>query len=318
MDQLFDWGNRNPEQRAEQRRLEMDAVYEQAVRMAQAQNRAGNAPGAAGVAGGGGDPLTGLYGGAADGLIYSLNKGEANWPYNFEPFPDVTQITLNGDDGFLYAILEVEGTVSFIRIDRTTREFTFIDNDISDYTVGGASSLYYEGDGKFIYLDNLSKKSISSIIRIEIDQFSPEFATATEISEVDEGVTGYLLRNLFLYEGATWAVALDTGSPSPGGYITGPFNINSGTFDYSNILVPSPSESNINIVSIEAVLGVVEHNGVTYVEAVWEDPEGSYDFGLFKMDTDNGGAVAPYYLTFIKDLYIASAEEVPIISITRF
>ena len=313
MDQLFDWGNRNPEQRAEQRRLEMDAVYEQAVRMA--QSRAGQAPGAAGVAGGGGDPLTGLYGVAADGLIYGLNKGEANWPYNFDSFPDITQITLNADDGFLYAILDSGGTIYFIRIDRTTREFTFIDNNISDYAIKGASSLYYEGDGKFIYLDNLSKKAISSIIRIEIDQFSPEFATATEVSEVDEEVTGYILRSLFLYEGATWAVAIDNIS---GGFITGPFNINSGTFDYSNILVPSPSESNINIVSIETVLGVVEHNGVTYVEAVWADPEESYDFGLFKMDTDGGGALAPYYLTFIKDLNIASAEGVPILSITRF
>lgn len=34
MDQLFDWGNRTPDQRAAQRRLEMDAIYEQAVRMA--------------------------------------------------------------------------------------------------------------------------------------------------------------------------------------------------------------------------------------------------------------------------------------------
>ena len=313
---FINWGSESPEQLAIRRRFEEQTMYEQMVQMA--QSRAGQAPGAAGVAGGGGDPLTGLYGVSADGLIYSLNKGEANWPYNFELFPGITQITLNGDDGFLYAILEVVGTVSFIRIDRTTREFTFIDNDISDYAIKGASSLYYEGDGNFIYLDNLSKKAISSIIRIELDPSPPEFATATEISEVDEEVTGYILRNLFLYEGATWAVALDTGSPSPGGYITGPFDIDSGTFIYSNILAPSPSESNINIASIEAVLGVVEHNGVVYVDAVWFDPEESYYFGLFKMDTDGGGAVAPYYLTFVKDLNIASADEVPIISITRF
>ena len=310
---FINWGTESPEQLAIRRRLEEQALYEQAVRMVQAKQRSGQAPA---VGGGSADPLTGLYGVGADGLIYGLNRGEANWLVNFEPFPDVTQITLNGDDGFLYAILESGGTVSFIRIDRTTREFTFIDNNISDYAIKGASSLYYEGDGKFIYLDNLSKKAISSIIRIEIDQFSPEFATATEISEVDEGVTGYILRNLFLYEGATWAVAIDNIS---GGFITGPFDIDSGTFDYSNILVPSPSESNINIVSIETVLGVIEHNGVVYVEAVWTDPEESYDFGLFKMDTDNGGAAAAYYLTFIKDLNIASAEGVvPILSITRF
>jgi len=310
---FINWGSESPEQLAIRRRFEEQTMYEQMVQMA--QSRAGQAPGAAGVAGGGGDPLTGLYGVGADGLIYNLNRGEANWPYNFESFSNVTQITLNGDDGFLYAIVDSGGTVDFIRIDRTTREFTFIDNDISDYAMKGASSLYYEGDGKFIYLDNLYKKAISSIIRIELDPLSPEVATATEVSEVDEGVTGYILRNLFLYEGVTWAVAIDTGSPV---FITGPFNINSGTFDYSNILAPSPSESNINIVSIETVLGVVEHNGVVYVAAVWFDPEVNYYFGLFKMDTDNGGAVAPYYLTFVKDLIIAEAEDVPIVSITRF
>ena len=305
----INWGSESPEQLAIRRQLEQQALYEQAVRVSQA--RAGNA-----VAGSGGDQLTGLYGVGIDGLIYALNRGEANWPYNFDSFPDVTQITLNTDDGFLYAIVDYGGEVYFIRIDKTTREFTFIDNNISDYATKGASSLYYEGDGKFIYLDNLSKKAISSIIRIELDPSSPEFATATEISEVDEEVTGYLLRSLFLYEGAVWAVAIDTGSPA--GFITGPFNINSGTFDYYNILAPSPSESNINIASINAVFGVIEHNGVTYVDAVWADPEENYDIGLFKMDTDNGGALAPYYLTFVKDLNIASAEGVPILSITRF
>jgi hypothetical protein len=312
---FINWGSESPEQLAIRRRFEEQTMYEQMVQMA--QSRAGQAPGVAGVAGGGGDPLTGLYGVGIDGLIYNLNRGEANWPYNYEPpFPDVTQITLNGDDGFLYAILEFDGEVYFIRIDRTTREFTFIVNNISEFATKGASSLYYEGDGKFIYLDNLSKKAISSIIRIELDPLSPEVATATEVSEVDEEVTGYILRNLFLYEGATWAVAIDTGSPA--GFITGPFDIELGTFDYSNILAPSPSESNINIASIDAVLGVVEHNGVVYVDAVWSDPEESYDFGLFKMDTDNGGAVAPYYLTFVKDLNITEAEDVPIVSITRF
>jgi len=311
----INWGSESPEQLAIRRQLEEQALYEQAVRATRARNRAGNAPGAA--AGGGGDQLTGLYGVGIDGLIYNLNRGEENWPYNYEPpFPDITQITLNTDDGFLYAILDFEGEIYFIRIDRTTRELTFIENNISDFTTKGASSLYYEGDGKFIYVDNLYKKAISSIVRIELDPLSPEVATATEVSEVDEGVTGYILRYLFLYEGATWAVAINTGFP--GGFMTGPFDIVSGTFDYSNILAPSPSESNINITAIEAVLGVVEHNGVVYVDAVWSDPEVNYYFGLFKMDTDNGGAVAPYYLTFVKDLIIDAAEGVPIASITRF
>jgi hypothetical protein len=303
---FINWGSESPEQLAIRRRFEEQALYEQAVRMAQARANA--------VAGGGGDPLTGLYGVSIDGLIYNLNRGEANWPYNYDSFPEITQITLNTDDGFLYAIVDFAGTTSFIRIDKTTREFTFIDNNISDFSIKGAASLYYEGDGKFIYLDNLYKKAISSIIRIELDPFSPEVAVATEVSEVDSELTGYLLRNLFLYEGETWAIAVDNGSPA--GFITGPFDIVSGTFNYYNILTPSPSES--NIASIAEVFGAIEHNGAVYVDSVWLDPEDNFDIGLFKMDTDTGGASAPYYLTFVKDLNIASAENVPILSITRF
>jgi len=307
---FINWGSESPEQLAIRRRFEEQTMYEQMVQMA--QSRAGQAPGAAGVGGGGGDPLTGLYGVGVDGLIYNLNLGEANWSFNYAPFPDITQATLNTDDGFLYATFDFEGEVSFVRIDRTTRELEFIENDISDYAAKGASSLYYEGEGNFIYLDNFFKKAISSIIRIELDPLLPE-ATATVVSEVDPEETGYLLRNLFLYEGATWAIAMDNVLPQ---FITGPFNIETGEFTYSNVLLPSPSEPNIQ--SIDIVLGAVEHNGVVYVDAVWSDPEDNSSIGLFKMDTDNGGAVAPYYLTFVKDLNIASAENVPILSITRF
>ena len=93
MDQLFDWGNRNPEQRAEQRRLEMDAIYEQAVRMAQARNRAGNAPGAVG----GGKSLASDFIATVDWLAIApagegtpLGAGYDNFDtWASEPFPPI-------------------------------------------------------------------------------------------------------------------------------------------------------------------------------------------------------------------------------------
>jgi len=300
---FINWGHEPPEQLKARKEMEDRMLSEQA---------SFNAATAAAAAGSGGlDPLRGLYGVAATGLAYSLGRGEANWSFNYDPFPSITQATLNTDDGLVYATVDFEGEVAFVRIDRTTRELEFIENDISDNTVKGASSLYYEGEGNFIYLDNFFKKAVSSIVRIEVDPLLPE-ATATLVSEVDPEETGYLLRNLFLYEGATWAIALSITSD----YITGPFNIETGEFTYSNVLLPSPSEP--NIISIDSVLGAVEHKGVVYVDAVWVDPEDHPSIGLFKMDTDNGGAVAPYYLTFVKDLLIASAENVAILSITSF
>ena len=305
----INWGHESPEQLEIRRQLEQQALYEQAVRVAQAKQKAGQF-----AVGGGGDSLTGLYGVGVNGFIYNLNRGEIKWSYNYDSFPDITQITLNTDDGFLYAILNYLGDVYFIRIDKVTREFTFIENNISDYTVKGASSLYYEENGKFIYLDNFVKKSISSIVRISLIEGSPEFAEAIELSEVDPEETGYLLRNLFLYEGETWGIAYLT--TSPGEVVTGPFDIDSGTFIYYNTLEPSPNESNIS--SIESILGVVEYNGIVYVDVVWSDLENNTQFGLFKMDTENGGISSPYYLKFIKDLVISSANDTAIVSITHF
>jgi hypothetical protein len=300
---FINWGSESREQLAARKKMEDNILFEQMAYSAAVAAAAGS---------GGLDPLRGLYGVDENGLAYSLGRGEANWSINYAPFPDITQATLNTDDGLVYATVDFGGEVSFVRIDRTTRELEFIENDISDYAAKGASSLYYEGEGNFIYLDNFFKKAISSIIRIELDPLLPE-ATATVVSEVDPEETGYLLRNLFLYEGATWAIAIDNVLQQ---FITGPFNIETGEFTYSNVLLPSPSEPNIQ--SIATVFGVVEHKGVVYVDAVWLDPEDNWSIGLFKMDTDNGGAVAPYYLTFVKDLLIESAENVSILSITSF
>jgi hypothetical protein len=305
---FINWGHEAPEQKEIRKRFEDRELFEQAM-MAYARSSSAIAT----TGGGSLDPLNGLYGVGIDGLIYSLNRGEANWPYNYEPFPSITQITLNTDDGFLYAIVDFGGGTYFIRIDRTTRDFTFIENNISDYTVKGASSLYYEGNGTFIYLDNYFKKAISSIVRIELDPLLSNVATATQVSEVDPEETGYLIRNLFIYDEAIWAIAANDITSD---FITGPFDIETGTFTYSNILVPSPSEPNIS--SIDTVFGSVEHNGIVYVDAGWLDSEDNYSIGLFKMDTETGGAVSPYYLTIVKDLFIESAEDVQIASITHF
>lgn len=60
----INWGSESPEQLAIRRQLEQQALYEQAVRMSQARNRAGNAPGAVG---GGSAPAGNSY--VEDGYI---------------------------------------------------------------------------------------------------------------------------------------------------------------------------------------------------------------------------------------------------------
>jgi hypothetical protein len=154
---FINWGSESPEQLAIRRRIEEQALYEQAVRAA--MQRAGQAPA---VGGGSADPFTDLYGVGIsdfDARLYSLGRSQAEWQINGESAPGIFQAALNTDDGFLYAVLDLGGGVTLVKIDRQTRDLEFVNNDISDYAVKGAASFYYEGEGSFIYLDNSEKNS---------------------------------------------------------------------------------------------------------------------------------------------------------------
>ena len=301
---FINWGHETPEQLKARREMEDQVMFEQ-------MSYSAAVAAAAATAGGSLNPLNGLFGVGADGLIYNLGRGEANWQYNYDSFPTSTAITLNTDDDCLYAAVDFDGEVSFIKIDKTTRELTFFENDISAYVTKGVSSLYYEGAGSFIYLDNFIKKSdVSSIIRVTLSGVA---AGATEVSEVDSIERGYLLRNLFPYDGTPWAIAY-TGPT----VIIGPFDIDAGDFVYSNTLLPSPSDTRVE--EIVAVLSTVEYKGTVYSVIVFADSEldGANNIGLFKVDTETGGAVAPYYISLVKDLTLAGHGEVPVISIFSY
>ncbi|CAB4175434.1 hypothetical protein UFOVP972_188 [uncultured Caudovirales phage] len=304
---FINWGHESPEQLKARREMEERMMFEQMSYSA--------AVSAAATAGGSLNLLNGLYGVGADGLIYSLGRGEVNWPFDSESFPSSTVITLNTDDDCLYAAVDFDGEVFFIKIDKTTRELTFFDNDISDYVTKGASSLYYEGAGSFIYLDNFVKKSdVSSIIRVTLGvNLEGPFAYSTEVSEVDSIERGYMLRNLFMYDETPWAIAY--AGPT---VIIGPFDIDAGDFVYSNTLLPSPSDTRVE--EIFAVLSTVEYKGTVYSAIVFADSEldGDINIGLFKVDTETGGALAPYYISFVKDLNLAGHGDVPVISIFSY
>ena len=138
-------------------------------------------------------------------------------------------------------------------------------------------------------------------------------ASVAEVSEVDSVEKGYLLRNLFMYDETPWAIAY--AGPT---VIIGPFDIDAGDFVYSNILLPSSSDTRVE--EILAVLSTVEHKGTVYSAIVFADSKlnGDPNIGLFKVDTEIGGALAPYYISFVKDLNLAGHEGVPVISIFSY
>ena len=302
---FINWGHETPEQLKARREMEDQVMFEQ-------MSYSAAVAAAAATAGGSLNPLNGLFGVGVDGLIYNLGRGEANWQYNYDSFPSSTAITLNTDDDCLYAAVDLDGEVFFIKIDKTTRDLTFFENDISDYVTKGSSSLYYEGAGSFIYLDNFIKKSdVSSIIRVTLGESL--VATVEEVSEVDSIERGYLLRNLFQYDETPWAIAY--AGPT---VIIGPFDIDAGDFVYSNTLLPSPSDTRVE--EILAVFSTVEYKGTVYSAIAFADSEldGGLNIGLFKVDTETGGAVAPYYISLVKDLSLAGHEGVPVISIFSY
>lgn len=304
---FINWGEESAEQKALRAFFEQQALYEQAARIKMQSQ--GGVGAAAGSGGPNIPPAALLYGIAFNGLVYRLDSTEENWEYNYETFPEFACATLNPDDGFLYAVIDFVGDVYFIRIDRDTRNFEFIDNNISDFSSKGASSLYYEDNGQFIYLDNAYKGSVTSIIRVTLD--SPATATATEVSEIDSEETGFLLRNLFPYEGQVWAIGIS------GPLIQmGPFDIDAGDFIYSNEVLPSPSQP--EVVEISGVFSTITHKGIVYMVAVWIDEFGNFNPGLFTVDTEYGGALAPYYVTLIREAVIESAGEVPVYSLISF
>ena len=153
-------------------------------------------------------------------------------------------------------------------------------------------------------------RNISSIIRVTLSDVA---AGATEVSEVNALEKGYLLRNLFPYDGTPWAIAY-TGPT----VIIGPFDIDAGDFVYSNTLLPSPSDTRVE--EIVTVLSTVEYKGTVYSVIVFADSEldGANNIGLFKVDTETGGAVTPYYISLVKDLNLAGHGEVPVISIFSY
>lgn len=80
----INWGSESPEQLAIRRQLEHQALYEQAVRMAQARNRAGNAPGAVG----GGSKLGSSK--IGETILYSVVDNNGEHLLGFVDYPQNT------------------------------------------------------------------------------------------------------------------------------------------------------------------------------------------------------------------------------------
>ena len=197
---LFDWGNRSFEHTQAQRRLEMDALYEQAVRMAKIKAMQG--------AGGGGNTIHGIYGvSTTNGKVYQVAGLSESKYYLIDSegftFNNPVAFAVNPTDGLVYGI----SGDSFFKFNKVTRELTEIDSNIEDLHIKGTSSFFYEGDGNFIYVDNMYKNTITSVIRINED------GTTTQLFEQDAETDNYFIRSLFKYTGDIWAASWNPVGP---------------------------------------------------------------------------------------------------------
>ena len=243
------------------------------------------AAGASGTGSGGANTIPGLYGVASDGLIYTLDNF-TNLPFNYIPFSSPPAVC-NGGDGYIYAVVDDFGSIAFVSINIATGDILFYDNDISDFSQKGTSSLYREESGSFIYVDNGSKKSsITNIIRITID--GPDTASATLVNSIDSNDPGeFLLKQLYLVDGSVWATSLAIGETE----LTGPFDIDLGEFTQQPYQIESAIK-NGELVSIDWITSCVQNNGIIYIYSVYDN---SSSIGLFRFDIEAG------YPTWIKD-----------------
>ena len=237
-----------------------------------------------GGGGGGSNTLLGLYSVAGDGLLYSLDNF-TNFPFNYLPFPSFPALC-NGGDGYIYAVVDF-GEISFLSINIATGDVLFYDNDISDFAQNGASSLYREESGSFIYVDNFNKKSaITNIIRITIDE--PGIASATLVNSVDSSEPGsFFLKQLYLVDGSVWAISLAVGDFE----LTGPFDIDAGEFTEQPYEI-NTALKNEEPVIIDWITSCVQNNGIIYISAIYDS--GS-SIGLFRFDVEDG------HPTWVKD-----------------
>ena len=162
----------------------------------------------------------------------------------------------NTDDGYQYFIINSSPTMYFGKFNQTSMDSVIIIDEVNltNLSYNTPSSLYYEGNGNFIYLDGfpiIGSPTFSNVSRINVN------GTCEIVCNVD--INTYHPTCLFPYNGEVW-----------GSYLYGPYLAGVGKFDFESgefttfndiILIDVP-----NLISwkIWFVAGVTTYNNQIY------------------------------------------------------
>lgn len=235
---------------------------------------------AAGSGGGKIPSKTLLYSWASDGYLYRLlDKKNGNDPrYSNVSFPGTMALAKNADDGFVYFInpeLDIFG-----KFDPADPEILIeIPSNIDEITNQGCTSFYYEGSGNFIAVDGFKKSGVTNIIRIS------SVGAATEVSEVDQAIKGYVLMDLIKQGSDVWAFALD------GPVFLGKYDIDAADFLEEPAILTMQGVPGAEVPKPLYVLSVASVDGAVYANIYWDDSVGDASgLGIFKISLETSEA----------------------------
>lgn len=258
---------------------------------------------AAGSGGGSIPAKTLLYTWANDGYLYRmLDKKKGNDPgYSAIGFPGTMTFAKNTDDGFVYFInpeLDIFG-----KFDPADPEILIeIPSNIDEITNQGCTSFYYESSGNFIAVDGFKKSGVTNIIRIS------SVGVATEVSEVDQAIKGYVLMDLLKHEGDVWAFAFN--GPI---FFVGKYDIEAADFIDGNEILTLQGVPGAEVPKPIYVFSVASVGGVAYANINWDDNVGdSSGLGIFKINLETSEA------TWVRDSEVFSDGIIGQSAITLF
>ncbi len=240
---------------------------------------------AAGSGGGKIPSKTLLYSWAEDGYLYRiLDKKNGNDPrYSNVSFPGTMTFAKNADDGFVYFInpeLDIFG-----KFDPADPEILIeIPSNITEITNQGCTSFYYEGGGNFIAVDGFKKSGVTNIIRIS------SVGVATEVSEVDQAIKGYVLMDLFKHEDDVWAFAYADTEESSLTFL-GKYDIDAADFIEEPPILTLQGVPGAEVPKPLYVLSVASVDGAVYANIYWDDSVGDASgLGIFKISLETSEA----------------------------
>jgi len=223
-------------------------------------------------AGAGGSKQLPFYGFGVDYEFYKINYSGATSSGNEVSTgmssPGLTVFDKNTDDGYQYFVTNDGVKMYFGKFNQIGNENVIIidETNLTNLSYNAPSSLYYEGNGNFIYLDGipiLGSPTFSNVVRINTN------GDCQIVCHVDIGT--YSATSLFPYNGEVWG-AYAYGFPfSLAG--VGKFDLNTGEFTTFNdiILTDVP---NLTSWKVWFVAGVTTYNSQIYLN-------------LFVIDKDN-------------------------------